>query len=89
LNTPANSLNEHLENSLNFFNNRNTNANAAAFNAKIKRFSANQRGVDDIKFFHFRMEELFSQTPQYTAAPLNATFIDEPWLLHVSYRYNP
>ena len=59
-NTAANSLNYHLETILNFFNNRNTNANAESFNAKIKLFRANQRGVVDVKFFLFRMEKLFA-----------------------------
>lgn len=59
-NTAANSINYHLETILNFFNNRNTNANAESFNAKIKLFRANQRGVVDVKFFLFRMEKLFA-----------------------------
>lgn len=59
-NTVANSLNYHLETIINFFNNRNTNANAESFNAKIKLFRANQRGVVDTKFFLFRLEKLFS-----------------------------
>ncbi|NQY12092.1 MAG: transposase, partial [Flavobacteriales bacterium] len=44
----------------NFFNNRNTNANAESFNAKIKLFRANLRGVSDIKFFLFRLHKLFA-----------------------------
>jgi transposase len=59
-NTVANSLIYHLETIANFFINRNTNANAESFNAKIKLFRANQRGVVDVKFFLFRMEKLFS-----------------------------
>jgi len=59
-NTVANSLNYHLETILNFFKNRNTNANAESFNSKIKLFRANQRGVVDVKFFLFRMEKLFA-----------------------------
>ena len=59
-NTVANSLNYHLETILNFFNTRNTNANAESFNSKVKLFRANQRGVVDVKFFLFRMEKLFS-----------------------------
>jgi transposase len=59
-NTAANSINYHLETILNFFKNRNTNANAESFNAKIKLFRANQRGVVDVKFFLFRMEKLFA-----------------------------
>lgn len=59
-NTVANSLNYHLETIVNFFINRNTNANAESFNSKIKLFRANQRGVVDVKFFLFRMEKLFA-----------------------------
>jgi transposase len=59
-NTAANSLNYHMETILNFFINRSTNASAASFNAKIKLFRANLRGVTDIKFFLFRLEKLFS-----------------------------
>lgn len=58
--TAANSLNYHMENILNFFNNRFTNANAESFNSKIKLFRANLRGVIDTKFFLFRMEKLFA-----------------------------
>jgi len=53
-NSVVNSLEYHLENILNFFNNRSTNANAESFNSKIKAFRANLRGVSDINFFLFR-----------------------------------
>ena len=59
-NTAVNSIKHHSETILNFFDNRNTNANAESFNAKIKLFRANQRGVRDIKFFLFRLEKLFA-----------------------------
>ena len=59
-NTAVNSLEYHLENILNFFDNRNTNANAESFNSKIKGFRANLRGVTDVKFFLFRLEKLFA-----------------------------
>lgn len=59
-NIASNSLNYHLETILNFFINRNTNANAESFNSKIKLFRANQRGVVDVKFFLFRLEKLFA-----------------------------
>ncbi len=58
--TAANSIKYHLENILNFFNNRNTNANAESFNAKIKLFRANLRGVRNIDFFLFRLAKLFA-----------------------------
>jgi transposase len=59
-NTCVNSLEYHLENILNFFDNRTTNANAESFNSKIKNFRANLRGVTDVKFFLFRLEKLFA-----------------------------
>ena len=59
-NTVVNSLEYHLENILNFFTNRSTNANAESFNSKIKGFRANLRGVTDVKFFLFRLEKLFT-----------------------------
>jgi len=49
-----------MENILNFFDNRSTNANAESFNSKIKLFRANLRGVTDVKFFLFRLVKLFS-----------------------------
>ena len=58
--TVANSIKYHLDNILNFFNNRNTNANAESFNAKIKLFRANLRGVRNVDFFLFRLAKLFA-----------------------------
>lgn len=58
--TSANTLKANFTNILNFFNNRNTNANAESFNAKIKLFRANLRGVTDTTFFLFRLHKLFA-----------------------------
>jgi transposase len=58
--TTANTVKANFENILNFFNNRNTNANAESFNAKIKLFRANLRGVTDTCFFLFRLHKLFA-----------------------------
>ena len=58
--TVANTVNNNLDNILNFFVNRNTNANAESFNSKIKLFRANLRGVVDTKFFLFRLHKLFA-----------------------------
>jgi transposase len=58
--TVANTVNNNLENIINFFKNRHTNANAESFNSKIKLFRANQRGVKDTKFFLFRLHKLFA-----------------------------
>ena len=59
-NTVANTLYDRMETILNFFEYRNTNANAESFNAKIKLFRANLRGVTDVSFFLFRLEKLFA-----------------------------
>jgi transposase len=59
-NTVVNSLEYYLEDILNFFNYRSTNANAESFNSKIKNFRANLRGVTDVKFFLFRLQKLFA-----------------------------
>ncbi|MFV0599566.1 MAG: transposase, partial [Bacteroidales bacterium] len=59
-NTVAYTIKNNLEKILNFFNNRNTNANAESFNSKIKLFRANLRGVTDTQFFLFRIYKLFA-----------------------------
>lgn len=59
-NSAANSIQYHLEDILNFFTNRTTNAHAESFNAKIKLYRANLRGVSNTRFFLFRLEKLFS-----------------------------
>jgi transposase len=59
-NSVSNSIENHFENILNFFHLRSTNANAESFNAKIKLFRANQRGVTDTKFFLFRLMKLYA-----------------------------
>jgi transposase len=58
--TASNTISNKLDTILNYFINRSTNANAESFNAKIKLFRANLRGVIDIKFFLFRLEKLFA-----------------------------
>ena len=51
---------EHYDEILNFYNNRSSNAMAESFNAKIKLFRANLRGVADTKFFLFRIAKLYA-----------------------------
>jgi transposase len=58
--TVARSIQQHYINILNFFNNRTTNANAESFNAKIKNFRAQFRGVKDKNFFLFRLTKLYA-----------------------------
>jgi transposase len=59
-NTIAATVYEHHEEILNFFINRSTNASAESFNAKIKSFRASLRGVNDMKFFLFRVAKIFA-----------------------------
>jgi transposase len=58
--TVSYTLKTKQETILNYFDNRNTNANAESFNAKIKLFRANLRGVKEIPFFMFRLTKLFA-----------------------------
>lgn len=59
-NAVIDSFKEHYERILNFFLERHTNAGAEAFNAKLKTFRATFRGVEDIKFFLFRVAMLYA-----------------------------
>lgn len=45
---------------INYFDRRLTNASAESFNAKIKAFRTQFRGVGDIKFFMYRLATLYS-----------------------------
>lgn len=45
---------------INYFERRLTNASAESFNAKIKAFRTQFRGVGDIRFFMFRLATLYS-----------------------------
>lgn len=45
---------------INYFEDRLTNASAESFNAKIKAFRTQFRGVGDIRFFMFRLAKLYS-----------------------------
>lgn len=45
---------------INYFENRLTNASAESFNAKIKAFRSQFRGVGDIKFFMYRLAALYA-----------------------------
>lgn len=51
---------EDYDEILNFYNKCSSNAMAESFNAKIKLFRANLRGVIDKKFFLFRVAKLFA-----------------------------
>ena len=44
----------------NYFENRSTNASAESFNAKVKAFRNQFRGVKDIQFFIYRLKTIFA-----------------------------
>ena len=50
----------HNASIVNYFEDRLTNASAESFNAKIKAFRTQFRGVGDVKFFMFRLATLYS-----------------------------
>ncbi|CAH0168413.1 hypothetical protein SRABI04_01192 [Chryseobacterium sp. Bi04] len=50
----------HYREILNYFDKRSTNAAAESFNAKIKNFRMQLRGVKDRTFFLFRLTQLFA-----------------------------
>lgn len=58
------SVTESMQNNygtiVNYFDNRSTNASAESFNAKIKAFRSQFRGVRDIPFFLYRLEKLYA-----------------------------
>ena len=56
----ADSMINHWDNILNFFNNKSTNAHAESLNAQIKLFRANLRGVTDTKYFLYRLQKIFA-----------------------------
>nr|WP_308571953.1 hypothetical protein [uncultured Prevotella sp.] len=44
----------------NFFNQRFTNTSTESFNAKLKSFRTTFRGVEDVKFFLYRVAQLYT-----------------------------
>ena len=54
-----NTLTLNYQSILNYFDNRSTNASAESFNAKIKAFRSQFRGVRKIDFFLFRLSNIF------------------------------
>lgn len=59
-NTIARTMSIHYMNILNYFDNRSTNASAESFNAKIKAFRAQFRGVKNVDFFLYRLTNIFA-----------------------------
>lgn len=58
-NTVAATIYEREDEILNYFINRATNASAESLNSKIKKFRAQLHGVVDVKFFLFRLSNIF------------------------------
>ena len=58
--TIARTMSIHYQNILNYFNNKSTNSSAESFNAKIKAFRAQFRGVRNVEFFLFRLTNIFA-----------------------------
>jgi transposase len=59
-NTISRSIMNNYQTILNYFDNRSTNASAESFNAKIKSFRAQFRGVRNIEFFLFRLTNIYA-----------------------------
>lgn len=59
-NTVARSLENHSTTIANYFLSRATNASAESFNAKIKAFRSQFRGVKSVEFFLFRLTKLYA-----------------------------
>lgn len=59
-NTISRTIQNHYQTILNYFDNRSTNASAESFNAKIKAFRSQFRGVRNIPFFLFRLSKIYA-----------------------------
>ena len=59
-NTVIRTLKNNYLTILNYFDNRSTNASAESFNAKIKAFRSQFRGVRSIPFFLFRLSKIYA-----------------------------
>ena len=59
-NTISRSIQNHYQTIVNYFDNRSTNASAESFNAKIKAFRSQFRGLKNIEFFLFRLTNIYA-----------------------------
>lgn len=59
-NIVANTIKNHYNHILNYFNNRSTNASAESFNAKIKALRRQFRGVRNVEFFLYRLMMIYA-----------------------------
>lgn len=58
--TVMNTISLNYKEILNYFDNRSTNASAESFNAKIKAFRTQLRGVRNKEFFLFRLTQIYA-----------------------------
>jgi len=59
-NTIAQTIKNHYNKILNFFDNRSTNASAESFNAKIKALRNQFRGIKNMNFFIYRLTKIYA-----------------------------
>jgi transposase len=59
-NTISRTIMNHYATILNYFDNRSTNASAESFNAKIKAFRSQFRGVRNVGFFLYRLTQIYA-----------------------------
>ncbi|MFL0088222.1 transposase [Tenacibaculum maritimum] len=59
-NIVANSINLNYQSIRNYFDNRSTNTSAESFNAKVKVFRTQFRGVRNVEFFLYRLTQVFA-----------------------------
>lgn len=59
-NTVARTIENHYKTIVNYFDNRSTNASAESFNAKVKAFRLQFRGVKNVEFFLYRLTQLYA-----------------------------
>ena len=59
-NTIASTIQHNYLTILNYFDNRSTNASAESFNAKIKAFRTQFRGVRNVSFFLYRLSKIYA-----------------------------
>ncbi|PZX92735.1 transposase [Flavobacterium aquariorum] len=55
-----NTITFNYQSILNYFDNRSTNASEESFNAKIKAFRSQFRGVRNIEYFLFRLTNIYA-----------------------------
>ncbi len=60
IHTISRTILNHYTTILNYFDNRSTNASAESFNAKIKAFRTQFRGVKNVEFFLYRLTKIYA-----------------------------